>query len=37
MYAAGAKNKAVRADSQCDGWDDDHLVAQAEEDFKKIL
>ncbi|CAM0956251.1 unnamed protein product [Alopecurus aequalis] len=37
MYAATSMNKAVRPESYRDEWDDDHLVAQANEDFKKYL
>jgi hypothetical protein len=37
MYAAGAKNKVARPESYRDEWDDDHLVAEANEDFKKYL
>ncbi|XP_047093819.1 flavin-containing monooxygenase FMO GS-OX-like 4 [Lolium rigidum] len=37
MYAANSKNKAARPETYRDEWDDDHLVAQANEDFKKYL
>ncbi|KAI5017926.1 hypothetical protein ZWY2020_042814 [Hordeum vulgare] len=37
MYAANAKNKAARPERYRDEWDDDDLVAQASEDFKKYL
>ncbi|TVU31760.1 hypothetical protein EJB05_23460, partial [Eragrostis curvula] len=37
MYAANAKNKEARPESYRDEWDDDHLVAEANEDFKKYL
>uniref|UniRef100_A0A0A9DX06 Flavin-containing monooxygenase n=1 Tax=Arundo donax TaxID=35708 RepID=A0A0A9DX06_ARUDO len=37
MYAANAKNKLARPESYRDEWDDDHLVAEANEDFKKYL
>uniref|UniRef100_J3N4R7 Flavin-containing monooxygenase n=2 Tax=Oryza brachyantha TaxID=4533 RepID=J3N4R7_ORYBR len=37
MYAANSKNKAARPESYRDEWDDDHLVAEAKEYFKKYL
>ncbi|XP_052169062.1 flavin-containing monooxygenase FMO GS-OX-like 4 [Oryza glaberrima] len=37
MYAANSENKAARPESYRDEWDDDHLVAEAAEDFKKYL
>ncbi|GJN20072.1 hypothetical protein PR202_gb07399 [Eleusine coracana subsp. coracana] len=37
MYAASTKNKAARPESYRDEWDDDHLVVEASEDFKKYL
>lgn len=37
MYVANAMNKAARPESYRDEWDDDHLVAEANEDFKKFL
>ncbi|KQJ97746.1 hypothetical protein BRADI_3g32990v3 [Brachypodium distachyon] len=37
MYAANARNKAARPENYRDEWDDDHLVAQANEDFRKHL
>jgi hypothetical protein len=37
MYAANSKNKAARPETYRDEWDDDHLVAQANEDFKKYI
>ncbi|XP_062201165.1 flavin-containing monooxygenase FMO GS-OX-like 3 isoform X2 [Phragmites australis] len=37
MYAANARNKVARPESYRDKWDDDHLVADAHEDFNKYL
>lgn len=37
MYAANAKNKDARPERYRDEWNDDDLVAQASEDFKKYL
>jgi hypothetical protein len=37
MYAINGINKAVRPESYRDEWDDDHLVDEANEDFKKYL
>ncbi|KAK8445484.1 hypothetical protein SEVIR_9G334600v4 [Setaria viridis] len=37
MYAINGINKAIRPESYRDEWDDDHLVAEANEDFKKYL
>jgi len=37
MYAVNAMNKAARPESYRDEWDDDHLVAEANEDFKNFL
>ena len=37
MYVASAINKAARPETYRDEWDDDHLVAQANVDFKKYL
>ena len=37
MYTFNGINKAVRPESYRDEWDDDHLVAGANEDFKKHL
>lgn len=37
MYAINAKNKKARPESYRDEWDDDNLVAEANEDFKKYL
>uniref|UniRef100_A0A0D9XM93 Flavin-containing monooxygenase n=1 Tax=Leersia perrieri TaxID=77586 RepID=A0A0D9XM93_9ORYZ len=37
MYAANKENKAARPESYRDEWDDDHLVAEAKEDFKKYF
>lgn len=37
MYAANAKNKAARPERYRDEWDDDGLVALANEDFKKYF
>ncbi|CAD6204446.1 unnamed protein product [Miscanthus lutarioriparius] len=37
MYAANSMNKAARPESYRDEWDDEHLVAEANEDFKKFL
>ncbi|KAL6642724.1 hypothetical protein ACP70R_020905 [Stipagrostis hirtigluma subsp. patula] len=37
MYAANAKNKKARPESYRDEWDDDYLVVEANEDFKKYL
>ncbi|KAH7687718.1 Flavin monooxygenase FMO protein [Dioscorea alata] len=37
MYSECGKNKIARPESYRDDWNDDHLVAQAMEDFKKFL
>lgn len=37
MYLATSKNRKARPESYRDEWDDDHLVAQAHEDFKKFF
>ena len=37
MYNFNGINKAVRPESYRDEWDDDHLVAEANEYFKKYL
>ena len=37
MYTFNGINKAVRPESYRDEWDDDHLVAEANEDFKRHL
>ncbi|XP_066377051.1 flavin-containing monooxygenase FMO GS-OX-like 2 isoform X1 [Miscanthus floridulus] len=37
MYAVNSMNKAARPESYRDEWDDEHLVAEANEDFKKFL
>ncbi|EER91959.1 hypothetical protein BDA96_01G295400 [Sorghum bicolor] len=37
MYAVNAMNKAARPESYRDEWDDEHLVAEANEYFKKFL
>lgn len=37
MYMAACKNRKARPESYRDEWDDDHLVAQAHEDFKKFF
>lgn len=36
MYRATSKNRVERPESYRDEWNDDHLVAQAHEDFKKL-
>lgn len=37
MYAVTSMNKAARPESYRDEWDDEHLVAEANEYFKKFL
>lgn len=37
MYAATSKNRIARPESYRDEWEDEHLVADAHEDFKRIL
>ncbi|XP_066340047.1 flavin-containing monooxygenase FMO GS-OX-like 2 [Miscanthus floridulus] len=37
MYAVNSMNKAARPESYRDEWDDEHLVAEANEYFKKFL
>ncbi|KAF8697878.1 hypothetical protein HU200_035371 [Digitaria exilis] len=37
MYHINGINKAIRPERYRDEWDDDHLVAEANEDFKKYL
>ncbi|URD84951.1 Flavin-containing monooxygenase [Musa troglodytarum] len=36
MYEAAGKNRVARPESYRDEWDDDHLISQAEEDFRKF-
>lgn len=35
MYLAVSKNRRARPETYRDEWEDDHLVLQAHEDFKK--
>jgi len=37
MFTINLKNKTARPESFRDEWDDYHLVAEANEDFKKFL
>lgn len=37
IFVVNSKNKVARPESFRDEWDDDHLVTEANEDFKKFL